>query len=209
MRSQIKMLLFKLNTIAEGVLQCNLKDETGNYRQAAQELYEFWISAGPDRWFDESREFDDRFREAFGGVYEVAASRGLEFWLDQPLSALSLVILLDQFPRNAFRGTPRAYASDPLAREMAVIAIAKGHDLAFGLDLRGFFYMPFMHSEALADQDNSVELQRELAWDWRRPAARHREIIAAFGRFPHRNAILGRTSTPEEQQYLDNGGFKG
>ena len=134
---------------------------------------------------------------------------GCASWISTASSALSLVVLFDQFPRNAFRESPQAYASDPLARAAATAAIERGHDKHFGLDLRGFFYMPFMHSEDLVDQDRSIELQRELAWDWRRPAARHRAIIAAFGRFPHRNAILGRVTTPEEQRYLDGGGFAG
>ena len=175
----------------------------------AEDLYDFWIAAGPDRWFDKDEEFDRAFRDRFLSLYERAAEGQCTAWLDRPSSALSLIILLDQFPRNSFRGTPRVFATDPMAREMASIAIERGHDMAFDLDLRGFFYMPFMHSEDLADQNKSVELQRELAWDWRRPALRHRDIIAAFGRFPHRNAILGRKTTAEEQHYLENGGFSG
>jgi uncharacterized protein (DUF924 family) len=173
------------------------------------EVYEFWLEAGSERWFDQDDAFDRRFRDRFLPLYEVASQGGCAGWLRQPISALSLIVMLDQFPRNCFRGTPRAYDSDPLAREMAAKSIERGQDKALGLDLRGFFYMPFMHSENLADQDRSIDLQRELSWDWRRPAARHRDIVAAFGRFPHRNAILGRVTTAEEQRYLDNGGFTG
>lgn len=176
---------------------------------AAVELLDFWRKAGETRWFSRDDEFDRTFRERFLALYRAAARSDLAGWTATPVGALGLVILLDQFPRNAFRGTAEIYATDALARDTAEAAIAAGHDRRFGTELRGFFYMPFMHSEDLADQERSVSLQRELSWDWRRPAARHRDIIKRFGRFPHRNAVLGRVSTPEEKRYLDEGGFSG
>jgi uncharacterized protein (DUF924 family) len=174
---------------------------------AAKAVLDFWISAGKDKWFHGDEEFDQDFRERYLPLYEAATQGDLAEWSGIPVGALSLILLLDQFPRNAFRGTPRAYSSDVLARQTAGAAIAAGHDRRVDPDLRGFFYMPFMHSESIADQDRSVALQSDLAPDWRRPAARHRDIIARFGRFPHRNRILGRATTPEEKRYLDDGGF--
>lgn len=172
-------------------------------------VLDFWTEAGMEKWFTKSEEFDCAFRDAFLPLHEAAARGDLAHWSATPVGALSLVILLDQFPRNCFRGTDRIWASDALARDVADAAIAAGFDRHFVDDLRGFFYMPFMHSEDLADQERSVALHADLSWDWRRPAGRHRDIIARFGRFPHRNQILGRTSTPEEQRYLEEGGFKG
>jgi uncharacterized protein (DUF924 family) len=170
---------------------------------------DFWIGAGEDRWFDADEEFDRAFRDHCLSLHEAAAREELTGWSATAVGALGLILLLDQFPRNAFRGTPRAYSTDVLARRIAEAAIAAGQDRHFGSNLRGFFYMPFMHSESIADQDRSVALQSDLSWDWQRPAARHRDIIARFGRFPHRNRILGRENTPAEQRYLDDGGFSG
>jgi uncharacterized protein (DUF924 family) len=172
-------------------------------------VLDFWINAGKEKWFDGDEEFDHAFLEGFLPLHEAATRGDLAEWNTTPVGALSLILLLDQFPRNAFRGTPRAYSSDALARQTAEAAIAAGHDRQFDSVLRGFFYMPFMHSENVADQDQSVALQRDLSWDWRRPAARHHDIIKRFGRFPHRNRILGRESTPDELRYLDEGGFSG
>jgi uncharacterized protein (DUF924 family) len=129
---------------------------------------------------------------------------------NSPEGALALVIVLDQFPRNMFRHSARSYAADPLARAVARRAIAKGFDLRIAMPERTFFYLPFEHSEDLADQERSVELMRgtgdadSLKW-----AELHADIIRRLGRFPHRNAVLGRTTTPEEQAFLDKGGFSG
>ena len=122
---------------------------------------------------------------------------------------MALVLLLDQFPRNAFRGTPRMYATDDLGRDVADAAIASGHDGAVESSLRLFFYLPFAHSERLADQDRSVALCRSLDLKSLRHAEGHRDIVRRFGRFPHRNPILGRTMTAAEQEYLDHCGFAG
>ena len=120
-----------------------------------------------------------------------------------------MLILLDQFPRNAFRETPRMFASDAAARDIAVAAVAAGFDGQTDLALRNFFYLPFMHSEQLADQDLAVRFTRALGDDPFRYAVMHRDIIAQFGRFPHRNAVLGRSTAPNEQKFLDAGGFAG
>jgi uncharacterized protein (DUF924 family) len=169
----------------------------------------FWRDAGVDKWFHGTPAFDREFRDRFLQLHEAAASGGLAEWSGTPVGTLALILLLDQFPRNVFRCTARAYLTDVLARQAADAALAAGHDRQFEADLRGFFYMPFMHAESIADQDRSVALQSDLGPDWRRPAARHRDIIARFGRFPHRNPILGRESTPEEKRYLAEGGFSG
>jgi len=172
-------------------------------------VVDFWRAAGPGLWFAKDAGFDRRFRERFLPLYEVAARGELGHWLEAPEGALALLVLLDQFPRNAFRGSPRMYTTDTLAREMAEAAIQTGHDQAVEADLRLFFYLPFAHSENLADQERSVALNRHLGEPNASHAQRHRDIIARFGRFPHRNPILGRTMRPEEQRYLDEGGYAG
>jgi uncharacterized protein (DUF924 family) len=137
----------------------------------------------------------------------AAAARRLDSWSETASGTLALVILLDQFPRNAFRDTPHMFATDPLARFFASSALAHGLDEHVPADLRPFMYMPFMHSEDIDDQERSVELQARLGNT--EYAVLHRDIIRRFGRFPHRNAVLGRDSTPEEQAFLDSGGFSG
>lgn len=175
----------------------------------AHDVVSFWREAGPQRWFRKDEGFDALFRERFLATHEAAARGELDDWAEQALGALALVILLDQFPRNAFRASPRMYATDAQAREIARAAIESGFDLQVDPDLRPFFYLPLMHSEQLADHDRSVELARALGGEHERYAQHHRAIIERFGRFPHRNAILGRTSTPEEEQFLEEGGFGG
>ena len=175
----------------------------------ARAVVEFWRDAGPQLWFAKDPAFDARFRERFRVEY-AAASRGvLAAWAATAEGALALLLLLDQYPRNAFRGTPRMYATDGLARRVADAAIAAGHDQAIAPDLRLFVYLPFAHSERLVDQDRSVALNRPYGAPNLPHAERHRDIIRRFGRFPHRNPILGRTMTREEQQYLDAGGYAG
>jgi uncharacterized protein (DUF924 family) len=172
-------------------------------------VVDFWRAAGPARWFAKDPEFDQRFGARFLTLYESAAGGELDGWLATPCGALALLLLLDQFPRNAFRGTPRMYATDAMARAAAAAAIDAGHDHAMPLDLQVFFYLPFAHSEDLADQDRSVALVRRLGEPNASHAERHRGIVRRFGRFPHRNPILGRTMTPEEQRFLDEGGYAG
>lgn len=172
-------------------------------------IINFWRDAGPARWFAKDAAFDARFRAQFLSHHEAAASSELDDWTNDAMGALALAILLDQFPRNAFRGTPRMYATDAQAREIAAHAITAGLDAQVPPELRLFFYLPFAHSEKLADQDRSVELARPLGADYLKHAMGHREIIKRFGRFPHRNEILGRATTDEEKRFLDSGGFAG
>jgi len=169
----------------------------------------FWIEAGPGLWFAKDAKFDARFRERFLREHEAAARGELQHWQGTPDGALALVILLDQFPRNAFRGTRRMYDTDALARQAAGTAFAAGYDREIAVELRKFLVLPFVHSEDLADQERSVALARRIGADDLAHAEHHRDIVRRFGRFPHRNAILGRESTPEEQQYLANGGYQG
>jgi uncharacterized protein (DUF924 family) len=175
----------------------------------AREVLKFWREAGPALWFAKDDKFDARFRDRFLVAHEAAARGELESWLATPEGALSLVILLDQFPRNAFRDTPRMYDTDTLARKAAAKALAAGYDLRLPRELRKFFVLPFAHSEDLADQERAVALARRIGPDDLAHAEHHRDIVRRFGRFPHRNAILGRDSTPAERQYLENGGYQG
>jgi uncharacterized protein (DUF924 family) len=173
------------------------------------EVSDFWRAAGPARWFRKDEAFDAEFRERFIGQHEAAARGALDGWQATPDGALALLLLLDQFPRNAFRHTPRVYATDPQARVVASAAIEAGHDTAVDPQLRAFFYLPFMHSEQLADLRRCEELMASVGGENLRYARHHREIVERFGRFPHRNAVLGRASTAEEQRFLDEGGFSG
>ncbi len=169
----------------------------------------FWTPLGHAVWFGKDPAFDRKFRDSFAVQHGAAARGELMPWLATPEGALSLVLLLDQYPRNAFRGTPRMYQTDTLARIVATAALELGHDRACGPELRGFFYLPFGHSEHLADQDRSAALCADLPEPAPSHARRHRDIIARFDRFPHRNAILGRPSTALELDWLAAGGFAG
>jgi uncharacterized protein (DUF924 family) len=173
----------------------------------ALELVNFWHQAGMAKWFTKDAAFDQALTERFLTLHEEAARGALRAWEDDPTGALALVILLDQFPRNAFRREARMFATDELARDIARRAIEAGHDHAVASELRMFFYLPFEHSESLADQDLSLTLHEAIGFT--QYAIEHRDIIVRFGRFPHRNAVLGRRSTSEEQAFLDEGGFAG
>jgi uncharacterized protein (DUF924 family) len=172
-------------------------------------VVDFWREAGPGRWFAKDEDFDRRFRERFSSAYEQAARGELADWLKTPNGALALILLLDQYPRNSFRNTPQMYATDAAARDAANVAIAAGHDRAVEVGLQVFIYLPFGHSEDLADQERSVALFERLGEPSLTLAKHHRDIIRRFGRFPHRNWILDRQMRPEEQLYLDYGGFAG
>lgn len=169
----------------------------------------FWREAGPLLWFAKDEEFDRRFRDRFLLAHEAACRGELADWEETPEGALALILLLDQFPRNSFRGTARMYATDALARKIAVAAIALGFDRAVEAELQLFFYLPFAHSERLTDQDKAVVLCLRLPPPNPDKAERHRAIIRRFGRFPHRNPILGRATRKEEQEFLDGGGYAG
>lgn len=174
-----------------------------------QDVLDFWRAAGPQSWFRKDAEFDRVFRERFLATHEEAAAGRLASWGATAEGALALALLLDQFPRNAFRDTPRMYATDPQARAVARAAVAAGFDRRVDPQLRPFFYMPFMHSEQLEDLERCVQLARPLGGETARYAEHHRGIVQRFGRFPHRNALLGRQSTPEEERFLAEGGFGG
>jgi uncharacterized protein (DUF924 family) len=170
----------------------------------------FWRAAGPQKWFKKDTAFDDDIRARFLPTYEAAAAGKLAAWEETADGALALLLVLDQFPRNMFRGSARAFAADPLARAVAGRAIAGGFDRLAKLSERTFFYLPFEHSENLADQERCVALARATgdadALKW---AELHAGIIRRFGRFPHRNAALSRVTTADEQAFLDSGGFSG
>lgn len=184
-----------------------MTDSHDDTPRSPTDVVAFWRDAGPERWFTKDDTFDATFRDRFLRTHEIAAAGALESWLDDHEGALALLILLDQFPRNAFRGTARMYATDPLARTYAARAIEHGHDGRVDPALRFFFYLPFAHSESLDDQDRSVALHEGIHDT--KHALGHRDIVVRFGRFPHRNEVLGRESTPEERAFLDAGGFGG
>lgn len=174
------------------------------------DIVAFWREAGPEQWFAKSDAFDADFRGRFRADHLAAARRELDNWVSDPTGALALCLLLDQWPRNCFRGTSHAFATDPLARMFARQAIAAGHDKAFDEALRPFFYLPFQHSEDLTDQVESLTLFGTLtAPDADKWARHHHGVIARFGRFPHRNQALGRMTTPEEAAFLEADGFRG
>lgn len=169
----------------------------------------FWRDAGPRRWFRKDDAFDAGFRARFLAAHEAAAAGTLAHWDGNAEGALALLILLDQFPRNAFRDTARMFATDAQALQLDRRAIAAGFDLQVDAQLRNFFYLPLMHSEDLADQEQAETLTKPLGGEPHRFAVLHREIIERFGRFPHRNPLLGRRTTADEQAFLDAGGFSG
>jgi len=175
----------------------------------ALSVTKFWRDAGEDAWFEKNEAFDADFRDRFLDLHYAAARRECDDWSDYAEGSLALMILLDQFPRNCFRGTGHMYATDPLAKHFAQKAVTAGHDLALEPKIRVFLYLPFEHSELLADQEKSVELTMANAPDDLKYAEEHRDIIRRFGRFPHRNKMLGRETTPEEKAFLDEGGFSG
>jgi uncharacterized protein (DUF924 family) len=175
----------------------------------AREVVDFWRQAGPSRWFAKSDAFDAEFLSRFS-VAHLAAARGeLDHWSDDAEGTLALLVLLDQLPRNAWRNNPHMLATDGLALAAAKKAIDAGFDQQLDKELRAFFYLPFMHSEVLAEQERSVELNAALDANTQRYAVLHRDIVARFGRFPHRNRMLGRSTSAEEQKFLDEGGFAG
>lgn len=173
-------------------------------------ILSFWRDAGPQRWFAKDLDFDAELRSRFLSAYERAAAGRLSAWESSPEGALALVILLDQLPRNMFRGDARAYAADSMARAVAGRALARGFDRKIAVPERRFFYLPWMHSESLRDQEKCVALCRDAGdSEGLAHAEIHADIIRRFGRFPHRNAALGRPSTAEERAFLEGGGFAG
>ena len=169
----------------------------------------FWRHAGPDRWFRKDAAFDEDFRRRFLEAHFAAARGELQHWAGTAEGSLALLILLDQFPRNAFRGTAHMYATDPLARQVARQMLASGQHLEVEPALQLFCCLPFAHSESPDDQVLSVSLHRALGEDSLKHALQHHDIVMRFGRFPHRNPMLARETTPEEAAFLAGGGFKG
>ena len=175
----------------------------------AAALIGFWFGSGDrdKRWFEKNAAFDEEVRKRFLALHEQAMAAKLEHWQNDPAECLALIVLLDQFPRNMFRGTARAFATDALALAAAQHAVAKGFDRAMRPVERMFVYLPYEHAESLEEQLRSCELTKPLVSfpetaDVYRYATLHRDVIQRFGRFPHRNAILGRASTPEEIEFL-------
>lgn len=174
------------------------------------DILAFWREAGPDKWFEKDDAFDAAIRARFLGAYEAAVAGALDDWQETAEGCYALILLLDQFPRNLFRGSPRAFATDEAARAVADRAVACGFDRAFDLPERRFIYMPFMHSEELADQERCVALCAAADdAEGVHHAVVHRDIIRDFGRFPHRNPVLGRATSQEERAFLEAGGFAG
>ena len=177
---------------------------------APADILAFWREAGKDKWYTKNEAFDAEVRQRFLGLWQQAAAGELASWEATDDGALALVIVLDQFPRNMFRGDARTFSTDANALDVASRAIARGADKRIDPDLVEFLYMPFMHSERLADQERCIALfQNGGRPDNVRFAEIHADIIRRFGRFPHRNEMLGRTTTPEERAFLDGGGFSG
>ena len=172
----------------------------------------FWREAGPKAWFAKNAAFDAEIASRFEASHHAAARGEHDAWANTAQGALALLLLFDQFPRNLWRGSAHAFATDPVARLTARRAITLGHDMATEASLRRFFYLPFSHSEHLADQDAGMALWATLekqTGESAKWAHLHRNIIARFGRFPHRNRFLGRETTDEEQTFLEGGGFSG
>jgi uncharacterized protein (DUF924 family) len=169
----------------------------------------FWREAGAEKWFKKDADFDRGIADRFAALHAEAAAGRHQDWAATPEGALALLIVLDQFSRNMFRGTPKAFATDELAAEVARGAIEKKFDTAIERDFLSFLYLPLMHSESITDQERCVAALHAVAPHNLPYAREHERIIRRFGRFPHRNPILGRHMTPAEQAFIDGGGFAG
>ncbi|MDH3666646.1 MAG: DUF924 domain-containing protein [Paracoccaceae bacterium] len=177
-----------------------------------EDVLQFWLAeVGPERWYENDGGLDTQIKERFESLWTRASSGDCDHWLLTPRGALALIIVLDQFPRNMFRGTASAYRSDSKALCVAKQAIRRGHDKVTPEPERQFFYLPLMHSEALTDQERCVRLIKltlpATGDENLEHARRHREVIRRFGRFPSRNGPLGRNDTEAERQYRDAGGY--
>lgn len=180
-----------------------------NAETSPEEVLAFWFAPGRrEQWFVKDPEFDAEVRQRLLGPYERAAAGDYDHWRDRAKGCLALVLLLDQVPRNLFRDDPRAFATDATARAVLRQALEQGFDRALSQTERLFLYLPFEHSENLQDQEDCVRLTKALDEDpeWHDYAVKHRDIIARFGRFPHRNATLGRDCSEEEAAFLERPG---
>lgn len=173
---------------------------------SANEMLRFWFDEHLKDWFVKNPPFDAQIRSRFLPLHEEAAAGRLAHWADESSGCLALVIVLDQFPRNMFRGKARAFATDSLARAAARVILERGWDKQMTQAEQLFAYLPFEHSESLADQNLACELMKDFGAEQLRYAIRHREIIERFGRFPHRNGVLGRESTAAEIEFLQQPG---
>lgn len=170
----------------------------------------FWRAAGYDRWFTKSEMFDAALRARMERLHVAASAGALDHWDETPVGTLALVLLLDQVPRNLYRGRPRAFASDGRAIAVATYAVARRFDSRVPRSMRSFFYLPFEHAEDLEAQEVCLELFRRLGdANGLEYAKIHADIIRRFGRFPHRNGVLGRASSKSELKFLEDGGFAG
>ncbi len=171
-------------------------------------VLKFWFEESvPENWFTRDDGYDRLIEQRFGALHAAAALGQYDSWCETAEGALALVLVLDQFSRNLFREDPRAFAQDEKALKIAKSAIAAGHDMAVNIDWRVFFYVPYEHSESLSDQEESLKYFEALPnKEYLKYVIAHRDIIARFGRFPHRNAVLGRDSTPEETEFLKTPG---
>lgn len=176
----------------------------------AKEIINFWFSENCKKcWFDSSDELDELIKQNYEKLWQSAAKGELDEWREHPMSALALVIILDQFPLNMYRDKAESFSTEAKSREIAQYAIEKGFHESFDDDQKLFLFLPFMHSEEMEDQDTSVKLFSDagLETKW---AEHHRDIVKQFGRFPHRNAVLGRKSTEQEIAWLNSDkAFKG
>ena len=180
--------------------------------KTSEDILAFWLDAqGPDAWYKSDPDLDTLIRNTFEETWEAALEGRFSLWLTYPTGALAYIILTDQFPRNMFRGTEKAFSTDRAALAVAKSAIAKGWDLRIDEPARQFFYLPLMHSENLCDQERCVRLMFERMPE--RGASNllhaqcHREVIRRFGRFPYRNTAMARTTTAAEKRFIDNGGY--
>jgi uncharacterized protein (DUF924 family) len=174
------------------------------------DIITFWTDAGWDRWYAKNDDFDAEITRRFRALWDEAVAGNLSSWEASDEGTLALILVLDQFPRNMFRNDPRAFSSDRLACDLTIKAVARGVDQRVDQQMQQFVYMPLMHSEDLADQERCCALFRATGeTDNLKFADEHADIIRRFGRFPHRNRVLGRSTTAEEQAFLDAGGFGG
>ena len=177
-----------------------------------EEVLQFWLDeVGPEGWYQPPAGLDDTIRDRYGAAWQAASEGAYGLWLTHPSGALAYIILMDQFPRNMFRGSGEAFASDRVALAAAKVAVERKWDLKIDPPARQFFYLPMMHSECLSDQERCVRLMKERmheAGDNLLHAKAHREVIRRFGRFPYRNDALSRSTTAPEAAFVDEGGYR-
>lgn len=176
----------------------------------AESILNFWKSAGGEMWFSKNDAFDQSINDNFGTLMLKALKGELNHWRNEPNSCLALIIMLDQFSRNLYRNSPKAFSQDAKALELAKFGIEKNYQNLIDPALKSFMIMPYMHSESLADQEECLALMIKEKLDGNIPSAKqHLEIVKTYGRFPHRNKVLNRTMSEAEQKFLNQGGFKG